>query len=248
MKRKKSRFEQMFSLSRHRKRWGAAAHAAANAELSTMKTTLIDAGAPVQTRGAAKSLDAHIENLRVEFSGRPELLWHHAKLIVLIRRDFRLQETYAQFRALWDQEGDFLCANLNIRWLISATDTLADHDPDPQVRAVAMMASLLVNAVKVQESERFICDTGSAVPNPAHIERLQTDLVPLFEGMSCFTIGTDDTLRNMYWRLEPFMETPPAGAILRAIWDRFQVEDTVFARLRALHTRDKTGWWRDTPD
>lgn len=245
MKRKKSRFERFFSLSQHRKRWGAASHVQGSADIQQLKTTLIEAGAPAQTRGAEKSLDAHLENLRQEFSGQPELVWHHAKLIVLIRRDFRAEETYAQFRDLWNQEQEFLCRHLNIRWLISASDTLADHDPDPQVRSVAMMASMLANLVKIQESERYVCDSADCAPDAGRIEHLQTSLVPLFEGMSVFTVGTDDTLRNMYWRMEPFLRVEPSGTILKTIWDRFQKEDTAFSRLRALHRRDRTGWWTD---
>jgi len=245
MKRKKTRFEKFFSLNQHRKRLGASAHLKTDVDFAAMKTTWIDAGDPVQTRGSDKSLDAHLENLRQEFSGQPELVWHHAKLIVLIRRDFQVDRTYSQFRSLWDQEAAFLCRHLNIRWLISAADTFADHDDDPQVRAVAMMASMLTNLVKIQESERYVCDSAGCVPDLERIAHLQTSLVPLFEGMSCFTVGTDDTLRNMYWRLEPFLKVEPAGGILKTIWDRFQTEDTGFSRLRALHRRDRTGWWTD---
>ena len=69
--------------------------------------------------------------------------------------------------------------------------------------------------------------------------------MPLFEGMSCFTVGTDDTLRNLYWRLQPFFEIEPAGPILETIWNRFQTNNTTFARLRAMHRRDRTAWWTE---
>ncbi len=243
--RRKSRLQRLLSFNQHRKRWGAARHAEPAPDLTAMKARIIDLGTPQQTRGSEKALDQHLENLRREFSGQSELFWHHARLIVLIRREYRPAETYAQFRALWDAEAEYLCENLNIRWLVSATDTFADHDPEPQVRAVAMMASLLTNVVKIHESERHVSHAADLAPDPARIERLQSQLVPLFEGMSVFTVGTDDTLRNMYWRLEPFFGIGPVGPILRTIWDRFQVEDTVFARLRELHRRDRTGWWRD---
>ncbi len=245
MKRKKSRFESFFSLSHHRKRWGASGFATQDTNYSALKSRVIDAGPTAQTRGSEKSLEAHLDNLKREFSGQPEIIWHHAKLIVLIRRGYQPDQTYAQFRALWDAEGPFLCDTLNIRWLVSATDTFAEHDTDPQVRAVAMMASMLTNLVKMQESERHITNSETAQPDSARIEHLQTDLVPLFEGLSCFTVGTDDTLRNMYWRMEPFLNVAPAGPVLRTIWDRMQANDTVFARMRALHQRDRTGWWTD---
>ncbi|WP_236021305.1 hypothetical protein [Sedimentimonas flavescens] len=235
----------LLSLNQHRKRWGASRHAPSGTDLSCLKETIIDFGDAEQTRGSTKSLDQHLENLRREFSGQSELLWYHAKLIVLIRREFQTSQQYAEFRSLWEQEGDFLRENLNIRWLVSATDTFAEHDADPAVRAVAMMASVLVNTVKMQESERFITHAADLSVDPARVATLQEELVPLFEGMSCFTAGTDDTLRNMMWRLHPFMSVEPSGPILDEIWRRFQVEDTVFNRMRLLHRREKTRWWED---
>ncbi len=246
--RRKSRLERLLSLNWHRKRWGASKHVAAGGrgDLSAMKTDIVEAGTPIQTRGSEKSLDLHLANLRDEFSGQPELIWYHAKLIVLIRREFRTSENYSQFRLLWDAEHTFLCENLNIRWLVSAADTIADHDRDPEIRAAAMMATLLVNTIKMQESERYVCDASSLPPDPARITRLGNELVPLFSGMSSFSVGTDDTLRNMYWRLEPFFGAGPGGKILKTVWSRLQVEDTVFARMRKLHRRNRTRWWDDT--
>ena len=245
VRRRKTRLMRFFSLNQHRKRWGGGRHAGADADLAAMRERIVAAGEAVQTRGSEKSLDRHLGNLRREFSGQPELVFHHAKLIVLIRREVRLADSVAQFRALWDQEHDFLCRHLNLRWLISAADTLADHDPDTGARTVAMMAGLLANTVKIYESERYITGAAALAPEPSRIEKLQTDLVPLFEGMSVFTVGTDDTLRNMYWRLEPFFAMGPAGSILKTVYDRMQIEDTAFARLRTLHRRDRTAWWED---
>ena len=243
--RRKSRLERLLSFNQHRRRWGTAKYTAADADLAAMKARVLDEGPALQTRGSSKSLDRHIENLRCEFSGQSELLWHHARLIVLIRREFRTAETYAQFRAYWDAECAFLCERLNIRWLVSAADTFAEHDRDAGVSAVAMMTTLLANTIKLQESDRHLCNATTLAPDPARIARVQNELVPLFEGMSCFTVGTDDTLRNLRWRLQPFFAVEPTGAILKTVWDRCQVENTVFARMRKLHRRDRTRWWDD---
>lgn len=240
---KPSRLQRLLSLNQHRKRLGASHYTATAGSLRELKETIIATKDAQQTRGAEKSLDLHLQNLRREFAGQPELLWHHAKLIVLIRREFQTSKTYAEFRALWEQEGDFLRQNLNIRWLISASDTFADHDTDPSVQTVAMMTSLLVNMIKMQESERFITQARGLHVKPSLVDTLQEELVPLFEGMSCFTVGTDDTLRNMLWRLQPFMKIELTGLILKEVWDRLQIEDTVFHRMRNLHQREKTRWW-----
>ena len=83
--RRKSRLERLLSFNQHRRRWGAAKYTAADADLAAMKARLLGEGLALRTRGSQKSLDRHIENLRCEFSGQSELLWHHARLIVLTR-------------------------------------------------------------------------------------------------------------------------------------------------------------------
>jgi len=245
MRKKPGRIKRLLSMNQHRKRWGARKHSAASQDLAALKATIIDAGEPVQTRGSEKSIDAHLQNLRREFSGESALLLHHAELIVLIRREHNVAETYEKFRQLWLEEGAFLRENLNIRWLVSATDTFATHDSDMRIRAVGMMTTVMVNAVKMQESERHLTGIKGVTVDPARAANVQERLIPLFEGMSCFTVGTDDTLRNMVWGMEPFMQIEPVGPILREIWARFQTNDTVFARFKALHTRKKTSWWED---
>lgn len=246
MRKKPGRIKRLLSLNQHRKRWGARQYSGANQNLETLKTTTVEAGEPEQTRGSTKSLDQHLQNLRREFSGQSALLLHHAELIVLIRREHNVAETYQKFRQLWIEQGVFLRENLNMRWLISATDTFAAHDTDMTVRAVGMMTTGLANAVKMYESERYLSHVKDAPMKPERIAEVQNELVPLFEGMSCFTVGTDDTLRNMVWGMEPFMAVEPVGPILREIWGRFQVNDTVFSRFKALHSREKTSWWDET--
>ncbi|MEB2843110.1 hypothetical protein GAO09_26775 [Rhizobiales bacterium RZME27] len=244
MPRKKTAIENFLSFNQHRKRWGAKKHADTTTDFRVMKLRIVDGGETVQTRGSEKSVDTHLANLRREFSGKPELVFYHAKLVVLLRREFQVEKTFALFRELWEQEAEFLCQNLNIRWLISACDTFADLDDREAVRNAALMASVLVNTVKIYESERFVTDAADGHVNAEKIDALQTELVPLFEGMSSFTVGTDDTLRNMRWRLDRvFVEQQPMGLILKTIYDRLQTNDTAFARLKSLHRRERTGWW-----
>ncbi|MBF2715418.1 hypothetical protein GOZ98_16845 [Agrobacterium vitis] len=205
---------------------------------------MVEGDTAQQTRGSEKSLDLHLENLRREFAGQPELLWHHARLIVLLRREFQVEQTFVQLQALWEAEADFLCENLNLRWLVSAADSFVDHHPDAGERARAMLVSLLVNTVKIYETERVLA-TASAPADAQKLERLQSELIPLFSGLSCFTIGTDDTLRNMRWRLDGLMAQGPVGLMLKTVFDRLQVEDTAFSRLKAQHHRGRTGWWSE---
>lgn len=242
-RRQKTRFEKFFSINQHRKRWGARVGTSADTDLSTLKAHIIDAGEREQTYGSDKSLEAHLGNLRREFSGQSELLFYHAKLIVLLRREFQVQKTYAAYAELWKQEEAFLLAELNLRWLVSACETFADHDEDACVRAVAMQGSLLANVVKIYETERALNGSEEAKLDEAKVSQLHDQLAPLFGGMSCFAVGTDDTLRNLRWRLDTMFKTPIIGQILKEIYSRLQFEDTAFSRMRQAHKRDRTSWW-----
>lgn len=212
-------------------------------DFNHMKINLMPRGDAIQTRGHSKDLPSHIVNLGVEFSGKAELVFHHAKLIVLIRRGYKVEEIFSEFENLWLQEGDWLLKNLNIRWLVSACDTFADHSPDPTERSLAFSTSLLVNTLKLYETENYLTNSQRQVYDTKNIETTQRQLVPIFEGLSCFTIGTDDTLRNMVWRMKEICRDYVCGDILLEVFNRLQFEETAYSRIRKLHMRDKTSWW-----
>jgi hypothetical protein len=243
MWRKKSRLKSFFSLTRHRRRWGAGKYSFLSDDLEPLKLRLIEPHDDAAKVRPTAPIDVHVANLRAEFAGKPELLYEHAKLISLIRREFKVAENYAFFHRLWERECTFLCENLNLRWLVSAADTFADHDPDLAVRLVGMLASTVGNVVKIYETDRFIFAGASRNPVPARMNELEQKRRDLFDGMLLFRVGSDDTLRNMRRRLEPFFAYGPVGELARTVYDRMQVHDTAFARLRSLHRRDRTSWW-----
>jgi|TARA_B110000208_G_scaffold28217_1_gene36888 hypothetical protein len=241
--RKKSSFENFFSLKRHRRRLSRIAVNAPKAEFSVLKEQIVDAGKPNQTRGSHDDLDRHFESLHSEFSGQSALILEHARLNVLLRRQISPKETYARLAELYRSEAPYLLEHLNVRWMVSACDSIADWDPDPAARATALSVSLLVNTVKMIESERYLNNQISQDMQPDRMAHVNEALVPLFEGLSAFTVGTDDTLRNMRWRMEAGKGTHFSGDILMEVFDRLQVNDTVYARFRARHHRKKTSWW-----
>ena len=244
-RRDKTRFEKWFSLSRHKRRSGAI-------ELSDQITTdffqqkqiSIDGSEIQYTHGSSNDLDGHFKALRDEFVGQSELSYTHAKIIVLIRRDFEAKKHFSIFEQLWQEEKDFLLKNLNTRWLISATDTFADYSNDDSIKSLSVACSCLLNTVKIQESERFITNAKSSIDDMEKIARLDNEeRIPLFDGTSVFKVGTDDTLRNMRWRIDKAATINIAGEILLEIFLRLQEHDTVFKRFKDRHKRSKTGWW-----
>ena len=244
--RKKSKFEQWFSFSRHQRRFGAGEVYAQfdGVNIDALKQQRIEGDETRYTHGSAKDLQQHIEQLKDEFVGQPALNHYHASLIVLIRREVDTADNYAKFKALWLKERDFLLGSLNTRWLISACDTFIDLEEDPLLKAILMNAVMLINTLKLQETERFLCDQ-QMLENDEHHRQLQQQRYALFDGTSAFAVGTDDTLRNMRWRLDQICEAHPLGQLVIEIFQRVNQDDndTVYTRFKQRHTRDKTRWW-----
>ena len=244
-RRDKTRFERWFSLSRHKRRSGAIE---LSGQISTdflqQKQIIIDGSEAQYTHGSSNNLEEHFIALRDEFIGQSELCYTHAKIIVLIRRDFEANRYFTIFEQLWKKEKDYLLKNLNTRWLISASDTFADFSDDDSVKSLSLACSCLLNTVKMQESERFITDAQSSVTDKEKLNRLDNEeRIPLFDGTSVFKFGTDDTLRNMRWRIDKASESNIAGEILLEIFLRLQEFDTIYKRSKERHVRNKTGWW-----
>jgi hypothetical protein len=244
-RRDKTKFEKWFSLSRHQRRTGAK-------ELSSLISTdfrkqseeVILGDEINYTHGSSNSLEEHFSALREEFSGQSELCYTHAKIIVLIRREFETDNHFKLLEQLWFDEKEHLLKNLNTRWLIAATDTFADYSRDDAIKSLSVACICLLNTVKIQESERFITNAQNCKDDDEKINRLDNEeRFVLFDGTSVFKFGTDDTLRNMRWRIDKAAKLNIAGEILLEIFKRLQRYDTIYKRTKDRHVRDKTGWW-----
>jgi len=250
MKRRKTSFEKWFSFNRHRRRFGAAAVAAQQSEdWQALKDALVpggpQGGEPSYAHGASTDLSEHLRRLQGEFAGQPQLLYQHAQLIVLIRREADVAGNYQRLERMWLAETDFLRTRLDLRWLVAACDTFIDHAADPVLRAVAMNGPLLVNTIKLQETERYLQAAHGLSDRPDALQALHSHRVGLFDGLTAFIAGTDDTLRNMRWRLGDVCALHPLGALVLEIFDRLQRagNDNVYLRFRQRHTRERTRWW-----
>lgn len=245
MKNKPSALHKWFSVSRWQRRFGAKriTQGFDTPDYQRMKAQLIDLGEPVLTRGSAKDLQVHHDNLRQEFSGQSELAFYHAFLIVLIRREYDLDHTVTKFMELWENESEWLLKHINLRWLMSANDTFIDHAKNKIDSSLALATSVLVNTVKIYETENIMTNHTDINYEKYLVERVQKINIPIFEGMTCFTVGTDDTLRNMIWRVKEKSHNSVVGAIFMEVLQRLSVLPTAYGRLREHHIRVKTQWW-----
>ncbi len=245
MKRDKTVFEKWFSLSRHQRRTGAKELSSLiSKDFKLQRGQIILGNKIVYTHGSSNNIEEHFKALKEEFTGKSELCYTHAKIIVLIRREFEINNHFKLFEQLWLEEKEHLLKNLNTRWLIAATDTFADYSNDNAIKSLSVACVCLLNTVKLQESERFITNAQNCKDDDEKINRLDhEERFELFDGTSVFKFGTDDTLRNMRWRIDKVAKLNVAGEILLEIFKRLQKYDTIYKRTKDRHIRDKTGWW-----
>lgn len=245
MRRPRPKIINWFSFNQHRKRFGAkkVSQSLQHADYATLKTSLIAGDSPVMTYGSKKNIQHHIDDLRDEFIGQSELCYYHARLIVLIRRQVDVGKHFAEFLALWEAEQPFLQQHLSTRWLIAAADTFIDCSDDDLLKALLMNAVVMVNTIKLQESERYLQKSESLPIDDSRRHSLQSERLALFDGVSGFAVGTDDTLRNMRWRLDKLCAKHPLGALVIEVFERLQQDGNVYARFKAMHSREKTAWW-----
>jgi len=188
--------------------------------------------------GFATDLDAHFEILRRDFVGLPLLCYAHAQLIVCVRRKLELSENLAAFLKLWSTESKFLTEHLNSRWLISACDTFADYGSDTQ-KAAAIIMVILVNTVKLAETERLIF--GDPNPMPSKLEAIAEKRnarthIELWDGVTAYALFSGDMPRNMLRRLATLTEKDVAlAAIAKTLIRRAVTADTVLGRLARMN-------------
>ena len=221
-----------------------------NKNIEDMKATIIteamcDSEA-LTYKPRTKDLTAHLENIKHQFIGQSELCFYHATLVVLLRRGYKVTETFSDFEALWVSETNYLLKTLSLRWIVSASDTFIDHSQDPIRRAILMNVATLINTLKVYETQKFLySDDSLKLINPDQIQKFIESDQPLYDGLTYFRVGNDDTLNNMRRRYEQLAEVDLfASRILLSIFNRLQYLDTAFALIKSLHS-DSSTWWED---
>lgn len=190
-----------------------------------------------------QSFSEHCGMVMREFKGRPRIEFWHAVLIIMIRRRLKLEGVLPLFYQLWDTEAEFLCQHLTLRWLISASDTFCDHTRNPHEATAGVAASMLLNMVKLYETERWLLDSREI--SLESLEALQAGLGwRLLEDVSIFKVGYADMVRNLKRRLvrAGSSDATPAARIFFTVADRIFNADTVISRFRKMHVRESTLW------
>ncbi len=176
--------------------------------------------------------------VRQEFVGRTEIEYAHAVMIVLLRRGVTKDRSWKRFQQMWKESGPLLLQRLNTRWLVSACDTIADHSSDRAERALGLAGSLLMNTVKLYETEIWM-----KASEAEGYERVPEGGMTLFDGVTPFMVGAGDMVANLNARLKSMCEKPTvASNIVNEMFRRLHVNNTVFQRFQMLHTAEGTKW------
>lgn len=205
-------------------------------DAATLDAIFLDAGPPAVARGRGTRLIDHLALVAREFSGQSLLTFRAAWLIVSIRRGVEQADALRAFFALWDEGGDRLCRDLDLRWLVSCADTFAQHGRTQVERALGQSASMLANTAKLYESERA---AGQVTGLPGDIDAATR----LFDGMTAYSFGRGDVIRNMVSRLDALEGATPAERLQREVVRRLFSAETVFRRAMDVHHRASTLPW-----
>lgn len=171
-----------------------------------------------------------MDMLSIELAGQNALLLIHAGLISLIRRQIDLEINLERFHGLWREYQDLLLSSMSLRWLVSALDTFADHAEAPNEAELAILGSLLLNTVKLYETERrFLAPSDS---NPSARVAISKPPPVMFDGVTAFAVGRGDMPRNLLHRLSQHLnQKGVVTVILREVIGRVLINDTAWHRL-----------------
>jgi hypothetical protein len=187
----------------------------------------------------SENLSEHFEHLGKDFTRLPLICFAQAQLVVCIRRKIDLADTVPAFLRLWETESEFLTAHLNSRWLISACDTFADYGSEAQ-KAAAIILVVLINVVKLAETERLSLRDGTSLPDKfnaiAESHRAKSH-IELWDGMTAYAPFSGDMPRNMLRRIALLTDKDAAlAAIARTLVRRAVQADTLLGRFARLNS------------
>lgn len=176
-----------------------------------------------------------------ELAGHSELALLHGLLISHLRKHTYPKGAPALFLRLWDEEEDWLLANLPTRWLISAVITFAEHGQTEADRNLAARMNMLFSLMKIYEAER--CFSGKRPQEPFRVKDRNKSPLPM--GMKDFSVLQGDLEAHLFaplWR--DANHAPDIINLVRHLLDILNTDDgTVFRRFALM--RDAASKARD---
>lgn len=176
-------------------------------------------------------------SLQKDFEGQSELLLLHALLIAILRRRDPPELATGLFFRIWREHGASLAGQLNVRWMISAATTFADHGLTADQRTLGMGLSIMFDLIKLHDSERRLSGQSGRKP---FARTTGWRKMPLAFDLDPYSLKGGDLDKNMLSRLWSLSEKdsvikPLAQSMLELVMtDR----KTVFARVQRIKMRN----------
>jgi len=181
--------------------------------------------------GRDRNLVDHFHKLQPEFAGRSRMAHLLACSIVVLRREPQSVAAHRLFFRMIDTYREDLAAEVNSRWLAAICDTLADHGQSAECRNLALAGCLLINTVKLAETERRLYTAPLATPPKRRLRYGGA----LFDGVVGFSVPKGDLIENMIDRAEKLLDPQnPASAFVAAILFRLFSLNTVYRRFSEM--------------
>lgn len=206
----------------------------ADVVLAPLKSRLVVA--PRLERLPRYSASAKWQDLQIQFDGAPELWCLHAMVIACLRRKGPPETARYLFMRIWEEEGQWMAETLNVRWLISAATTFADHGQTGDERALGMGLSVLFDMIKLHDSERRL--TGLTGNDP--FRRQGAGRVPgIAFGMQGYSFKGGDLDKVLLARLAQLADrTPRMRALAQTMLNLVMSERrSIFARVQMVKAR-----------
>ena len=211
----------------------------ANVDLEAMKTAIVTPpwfSLNLHSKSHLKEKLLKIEN---EFKGQSRLLVLHSVLIAVFRSNAPPATAAPLFQRVWKEQSTFLLEHLSIRWKISAATTFADHGINMEQRTLGMGLSILLDMIKLHESERRLSGQSS---RRLSAREPSGRLSSLAFGMDPYSFKAGDLDRNMLsrlWLLSEMDETlrPLAQDVLHELMSDTR---TIFARIERNKAKRRT--------
>ncbi len=105
----------------------------------------------------------HIQEVRKEFIGKPEVCAEISRLIILCRRGQHIKKNYERFLDLAHRYNYTLMEHLTARWLVSMADTYFFHGTPVQSKN-ALIISTYMCLVTIMDTQLFYMDKDNFVP------------------------------------------------------------------------------------
>lgn len=190
---------------------------------------------PSEIKSSRSGYATKYRALARELKGLPMLCHLHAMLIAHLRKESQPPHCAALFVRLWTEHTDLLLEHLNARWQVSAITTFSEHGLTEGQRRSGLGLSVLLNTMKLYESERLY---SGAKPKQPHSTKTQVrGRLPLeMDTYSIVNGGLDVALLGRLWvdAEEDEVIRPLAQNLLEML-----NKDTrnVFRRMRMMRTQ-----------